>query len=207
MTPLCFIAKKNSTPIKAFYFLLSFYRGIVSTKAYLCCTYPYPVQQHARTLWSPSSFVPNAHPSTVPIQNIRHHEQRYTRQEQQCRYAFSSSTVLHMGKPKSGSIVDSYQTVSVNCAKCKTRLFRYKKKNGTKSNLIKCYIERISEDCEGLVEEKQGSIGGDDRDPTSGSSSTDWVCPKCHSKFGRDSMIHGRPAIKLAGKKTTMTKK
>lgn len=33
---------------------------------------------------------------------------------------------LHMGKPKRGSIVDTYQTVSVNCSKCQTRLFRCK---------------------------------------------------------------------------------
>lgn len=46
-------------------------------------------------------------------------------------------------KPKSGSVVDSYQTVSVNCSSCRHRLFRYKKKNGVKSNLIKCYVERI----------------------------------------------------------------
>lgn len=39
-------------------------------------------------------------------------------------------------RPKSGSVVDSYQTVSVNCNSCRSRLFRYKKKNGTKSNLI-----------------------------------------------------------------------
>jgi len=39
-------------------------------------------------------------------------------------------------RPKSGSVVESYQTVSVNCNSCRSRLFRYKKKNGTKSNLI-----------------------------------------------------------------------
>jgi hypothetical protein len=44
---------------------------------------------------------------------------------------------------RSGSTVDAYPTVAVNCTTCGCRLFRYKKKNGTKSNLIKCYIERI----------------------------------------------------------------
>jgi hypothetical protein len=101
---------------------------------------------------------------------------------------------LQMGKPKSGSIVDSYQTVSVNCMKCRTRLFRYKKKNGTKSNLIKCYVERISEDCVDLVKTKD-------------ENSTEWHCPSCETRFGKDSMIHGRPAIKLVGGKTQMTKK
>lgn len=101
---------------------------------------------------------------------------------------------LQMGKPKSGSIVDSYQTVSVNCMKCRTRLFRYKKKNGTKSNLIKCYVERISEDCVDLVKNKD-------------KNSTEWHCPSCETRFGKDSMIHGRPAIKLVGGKTQMKKK
>jgi hypothetical protein len=114
------------------------------------------------------------------------------------------SSPWHMGKPKSGSIVDSYQTVSVNCSKCKTRLFRYKKKNGTKSNLIKCYIERISQDCEGVLERK-ANIQTDRN--TDDDITNDWNCPKCDTKFGTDSLIHGRPAIKLVGGKTTMTKK
>ena len=112
----------------------------------------------------------------------------------------SISTPLFMGKPKSGSIVDSYQTVSVNCKKCRTRLFRYKKKNGTKSNLIKCYIERISEDCVDLVAKRSETPSGDN-------APLDWFCPNCKTRFGKDSMIHGRPAIKLVGGKTSMTKK
>lgn len=114
------------------------------------------------------------------------------------------SSPWYMGKPKSGSIVDSYQTVSVNCSKCKTRLFRYKKKNGTKSNLIKCYIERISQDCEGILESKVNDKA--DRN-THDCQTNDWNCPKCQTRFGTDSLIHGRPAIKLVGGKTTMTKK
>jgi hypothetical protein len=39
--------------------------------------------------------------------------------------------------------IENYQTVSVACAKCDALLFRYKKKNGVKSNLIKCYVERM----------------------------------------------------------------
>jgi len=103
---------------------------------------------------------------------------------------------LFMAKPKKGSIVDSYRTVSVNCSKCKTQLFRYKKKNGTKSNLIKCYKERITQDCTGLLslEESDTAI-------------VEWKCPNCQIIFGRDSMIHGRPAIKLIGGKTRMTNK
>jgi hypothetical protein len=116
-----------------------------------------------------------------------------------------SSCTIYMGKPNSGSIVDSYQTVSVNCKKCRTRLFRYKKKNGTKSNLVKCYVERISEDCQGIVAERQ--CDGIDDDGTSNSESPDWICPNCDTRFGRDALIHGRPAIKLIGGKVQMTKK
>ena len=94
-------------------------------------------------------------------------------------------------KPKSGSVVDSYQTVSVNCSKCQSRLFRYKKKNGTKSNLIKCYVERIVDDCFGLLE----------------NDAEEWFCPNCQTKFARSATIHGRPALKLVGGKVRMTKK
>eukprot|EP00978_Attheya_sp_CCMP212_P010022 scaffold24007_cov49-Attheya_sp.AAC.1 len=97
-----------------------------------------------------------------------------------------------MASPKRGSVVDSYQTVSVNCSKCQTRLFRYKKKNGTKSNLIKCYVERIVEE--------------EDRDITSNQDDK-FHCPKCQTNYARSAMIRGRPALKLVGGKVRMTKK
>ena len=87
---------------------------------------------------------------------------------------------------------DSFQTVSVRCAKCRTGLFRYKKKNGLKSSLVKCYIERIVDDPFGLL----------DHPPPDGG----WQCPKCGSGFARNAHIHGRPALKLVGGKVTMTK-
>jgi hypothetical protein len=97
-----------------------------------------------------------------------------------------------MASPKRGSVVDSYQTVSVNCSKCQTRLFRYKKKNGTKSNLIKCYVERI-------VEEEDNDITSNQDDK--------FYCPKCETNYARSAMIRGRPALKLVGGKVRMTKK
>ena len=118
----------------------------------------------------------------------------------------TSSTSHLYAKPKSGSIVDSYQTVSVNCSKCRTRLFRYKKKNGTKSNLIKCYIERISEDTAGIVENMGSTDGGGD-DGVETLEGQEWSCPDCGQRFGRRTLIHGRPAIKLVGGKVRMTKK
>ena len=111
------------------------------------------------------------------------------------------STKLHMGAPKRGGAVENYQTISVNCAKCRTKLFRYKKKNGTKSNLIKCYVERISEDCVGLLASRKTA------DSKQNQQQQDWICPECNTRFGRDSMIHGRPAIKFVGGKIQMTKK
>jgi hypothetical protein len=103
-----------------------------------------------------------------------------------------SSTRPLLAQPKQGSIVDSYQTVSVHCVKCKGRLFRYKKKNGTKTSLTKCYIERIVDDCAGVVKES------DDR--------THLTCPTCETNFARPTMIHGLPALKLVGGKVRMTK-
>ena len=117
-----------------------------------------------------------------------------------------STTIPLYAKPKSGSIVDSYQTVSVNCSKCRTRLFRYKKKNGTKSNLIKCYIERISEDTAGIVESIDGADGSREDDGKA-LEGQEWSCPDCGQRFGRRTLIHGRPAIKLVGGKVRMTKK
>lgn len=104
-------------------------------------------------------------------------------------------------KPKRGTVVDNYQTVSVNCAKCGFRLFRYKKKNGTKSNLIKCYVERIIEDCGGILpaDHDAGSMGD--------APTTEYACPSCDTGFARPTVIRGLPALKLVGGKTRMTKK
>lgn len=116
------------------------------------------------------------------------------------RYFYHTSPSSLHAKPKQGSVVDSYQTVSINCAKCRERLFRYKKKNGTKSNLVKCYIERITEDSAGLLA-KQKSLG------LSAAEEFSWECPSCQTQFARPSLIHGRPALKMVGGKVTMTKK
>jgi hypothetical protein len=112
---------------------------------------------------------------------------------------FSSSTHLKAA-PKRGSVVDTYQTVSVNCNSCRTRLFRYKKKNGTKSNLIKCYIERI-------VEAEDESLQRDVDNFANLDDGYSWCCPSCGVNFARCAMIRGLPALKLVGGKTRMTKK
>lgn len=111
------------------------------------------------------------------------------------RRSFHSSRVLPLGaKPKRGNVVDSYQTVSVNCAKCSERLFRYKKKNGTKSNLVKCFVERISEDSAGVLRDQ-------------GTRADSYTCPSCETRFARSATMRGLPALKLVGGKIRMTKK
>jgi ssDNA-binding Zn-finger/Zn-ribbon topoisomerase 1 len=118
-------------------------------------------------------------------------------------------TLLYQAKPKRGSVVDSYRTVGVNCAKCRTQLFRYKKKNGTKSNLVKCYIERISEDTAGVLKENLEESSSSSLLPNNNQSSLEdleWKCPNCQSNFARARTIHGRPALKLVGGKIRMTK-
>ncbi len=124
------------------------------------------------------------------------------------RQQIHSSRIQLLAKPKSGSVVDSYQTVAVNCNSCRHRLFRYKKKNGTKSNLIKCYVERIvhsqeeSDDSETDTLEQQLS-----KFEELSANDHKWSCPKCGTNFARSALIHGRPALKLVGGKTRMTKK
>jgi len=112
-------------------------------------------------------------------------------------------------KPKRGAAVESYQTVSVNCSTCQERLFRYKKKNGTKSNLIKCYVERIVEDSQGVFLQQQPKNEGDEDKnvPLSSSAIIEYECPSCHTRFARSATIKGLPALKLVGGKTRMTKK
>lgn len=109
-----------------------------------------------------------------------------------------------------GSVVESYQTVSVNCAKCRERLFRYKKKNGTKSNLVKCFVERIVSDDS---DDDPDTVlrGLQVRDTEDENVMTDapivYQCPKCQTHFARLARIRGLPALKLIGGKTRMAKK
>jgi len=126
-------------------------------------------------------------------------------------------TGLH-AKPKRGAVVEGYRTVSVNCSKCQERLFRYKKKNGTKSNLIKCYVERIAEDSAGVLEQASKELtAGDEKSQNDGSGNQglpddlpldyEWRCTNCGTQFARSASIHGLPALKLVGGKVVMTKK
>ncbi|CAB9523670.1 expressed unknown protein [Seminavis robusta] len=128
--------------------------------------------------------------------------QLHRKKQSEQLYRYYSTTALQ-AKPKRGSVVDSYRTVSVNCAKCQARLFRYKKKNGTKSNLVKCYIERIAEDSAGVLENARAELQDDMMFPQDYA----WQCPSCQSQFARTAQIHGLPALKMVGGKIKMTKK
>ena len=69
------------------------------------------------------------------------------------------------------------RSVDVFCKICNTRLYRYAK--GGKGSLVKCFVERITED---FTEEK-------------------CVCPGCGKTFARETIIRGAPAFKLIGGK------
>eukprot|EP00308_Calcidiscus_leptoporus_P026304 CAMPEP_0119378156 /NCGR_PEP_ID=MMETSP1334-20130426/47437_1 /TAXON_ID=127549 /ORGANISM="Calcidiscus leptoporus, Strain RCC1130" /LENGTH=131 /DNA_ID=CAMNT_0007397277 /DNA_START=54 /DNA_END=449 /DNA_ORIENTATION=+ len=92
--------------------------------------------------------------------------------------------------------IEAFQTVSVRCVKCSELLFRYKKKNGLKSKLVKCYVERIVADPSGLLDQLADRSG----------QAAEWRCPACATAFARDALIHGRPALKIVGGKVRMTK-
>ena len=98
--------------------------------------------------------------------------------------------------PKRGAIVDSYRSVDISCSKCAQFLFKYKKKNGTKSQLVKMYIERIVADPHSLLE-----VQREDQAP----QSPKCICPKCTANFGRPATIKGRPAIKVIGNRIRMS--
>jgi hypothetical protein len=80
-------------------------------------------------------------------------------------------------------------------------IFRYKKKNGTKSGLVKCYIERVVEDCAFLLRDQYNHMIRDElREQT-------FFCPKCRTTIARYAMVRGLPALKWVGGKIRMAKK
>ena len=82
-----------------------------------------------------------------------------------------------MAKPNAKGPV---KTVQVFCAKCKCKLFKYRK--GGKGALVKCFIERLVEDY----------------------TTQEGVCPSCQSQFARPAIIRGVPALKMIGGKVTL---
>lgn len=71
-------------------------------------------------------------------------------------------------------------TVDIHCAKCKAKLFKYRK--GGKGSLVKCFKERIIKDF----------------------TETACQCPSCDTVFARETLIRGTPAYKIIGGKAVM---
>lgn len=63
--------------------------------------------------------------------------------------------------------------IKIFCARCNTHLYDYDKDK--RGHLIKCYRDMIVHDY---------TVG-------------DLKCPKCHTPFAREAMVHGRPANKI----------
>lgn len=64
-------------------------------------------------------------------------------------------------------------TIKIYCSKCGTLLLKYRKEGV--GHLIKCYKDGIIED----------HTNGDLR------------CPKCKTQFAKETIIHGRPSLKI----------
>lgn len=69
------------------------------------------------------------------------------------------------------------RSVDVKCRACDALLYKYRK--GGKGSLVKCYLERITED----------------------RTQTPCVCPACGQTFARPTLVHGKPAHKIIGGK------
>lgn len=84
--------------------------------------------------------------------------------------------------------VDKYRSIKILCARCNYLLFRYKKKNGTKSALIKILINRIAEDPNNMIPENVDELP------------SPCECPKCGEAFARPAVTRGsKCALKIIG--------
>ncbi|MCG7533226.1 hypothetical protein MHM98_18010 [Psychrobium sp. MM17-31] len=69
------------------------------------------------------------------------------------------------------------KTVDIFCQSCKAQLYKYRK--GGKGALVKCFVERISQDY----------------------TQTPCQCPNCQQVFARETLIRGVAAYKMIGGK------
>jgi hypothetical protein len=69
------------------------------------------------------------------------------------------------------------RTIAIHCAGCRSLLYKYRK--GGNGGLVKCIMDRISQD------QTQG----------------DGKCPKCGQLFARTQTIDGKPVHKIIGGK------
>jgi ssDNA-binding Zn-finger/Zn-ribbon topoisomerase 1 len=115
---------------------------------------------------------------------------------------------------------DTYRTMSIECSKCRCELFKYKKKNGTKSKLVKMYTSRIIHDPHDFLTSNthSGRDGEDcDKFTKSGDGRCDYitskknesvrelVCPQCQSEWGRHGTKAGHEIFKCIGGKIRMS--
>ena len=85
---------------------------------------------------------------------------------------------------------NSYRNIKILCARCNCMLFRYKKRNGTKSALIKILINRIAEDPNNMIPEYFDELP------------SPCQCPRCGEAFARPVVIKGSEcALKIIGKR------
>lgn len=152
------------------------------------------------------------------------------RNRSEMKHLFNTSpfTVLKRNLASALRCSDSYRTVHITCHKCNTLLFKYKKKNGTKSKLIKMYTARIIFDPYEFVHTPSHSQSHSQGEPfssptlnTSRLPSTlhsnskqnleyhvdcnvtqkKLVCPKCQSEWGRPGSKAGHDIFKCIGGK------
>lgn len=85
----------------------------------------------------------------------------------------------------------SYRTMHIACAKCNTLLFRYKKKNGTKSKLVKMYTSRITFDPYDFVRQSSPTTTASDESHSTASLTSTTTYSKYRHRDGIDSIaIH-----------------
>ncbi|CAE8609629.1 unnamed protein product [Polarella glacialis] len=99
--------------------------------------------------------------------------------------------------PRRGAAVDAYPKVKILCSGCGELLATYRKKNGTRSQLVKMYVERIAEDPhELLATTGRVSVCGEGLEPS---------CPGCGTRFCRGpKLVNGRPAWGIISGKVRM---
>ena len=126
----------------------------------------------------------------------------------------------------------SYRTVDVICSTCRIKLFKYKKKNGKSSGLVKLFFERIVadpyefkclfDDCtvnntnyssdstaHGNLKSRVVASTSSSKNSSARAITVEindkLCCPGCQSKWGRIGVMHGNKVFRIAGNKLSMT--
>ena len=81
---------------------------------------------------------------------------------------------------------EKYRTVQVTCLTCNAKIFNYKKKNGTKSNLVKIYMDRIVKDHHNILNNCDTEIEA-------------LQCPHCRTVLAKHALLSGHKILKCIG--------